>query len=358
VQEVRAGESIVFARNPHYFRQDADGALPRADAIVVRIVPDQSAEMVQLESGAADFGTSGLRAEDIAAFRSLERQGRMRLHDVGVALDPNALWFNLKPGASASAARPWLQRRELRQAISRAVSRQRIIDTVFLGAADAVVTPVTPGHGGWHAPGVVPHAHDPADAARLLDAAGLRDRDGDGMREDEGRREARFTLLTQRGHTVRERMASIIQEDLRKAGIAVDVVPLEVGSLIARIGSGDYDAVLFGLQASAVDPALNLDFWMPGGVFHFWHPAQATPANDWESRIASLMERVARAADQDERRRHFHEVQRLFAEELPAIYFAAPRVILATSARLDGVAPSVLQPHVLWQPDHLQIVKR
>ncbi len=358
VQQVRAGESMTFARNPHYFRQDDDGVLPRAASIVVRVVPDQSAEMIQLESGAADFGTSGLRAEDIAAFRALEQQGRVRLHDVGVALDPNALWFNLKPGAAASASRPWLQRRELRQAISRAVSRQRIVDTVFLGAAEPVVTPITAGHGAWHAAGVTPHPHDPAEAARLLEALGLQDRDGSGTREDASGREARFTLLTQRGHTIRERMASIIQDELRKAGVAVDVVALEVGSLISRIGSGDYDAVLFGLQASAVDPALNLDFWMPRGAFHFWHPSQIAPANEWEARIASLMEQVTRVTDQDARHRAFHEVQRLFAAELPAIYFAAPRVIIATSARLDGVTPSVLQPHLLWQPDHLQAVKR
>ncbi len=355
VQQVRAGESITFARNPHYFRRDSEGALPRAASIVIRVVPDQSAEMVQLESGAADFGTSGLRAEDIAAFRALEQQGRVRLHDVGIALDPNALWFNLRPGATSAADRPWLQSLELRQAISRAVSRQRVIDTVFLGAAHPVVTPVTPGYGVWHAADVTPRAHDPAEAARLLERVGLRDRDGNGIREDAAGREARFTLLTQRGHTIRERMAAIIQDDLRKVGVAVDVVPLEVGSLIARIGGSDYDAVLFGLQVSAVDPALNLDFWLPGGVFHFWHPSQRMPANEWEARIASLMDRVTRATDQDERHRSFHEVQRIFAEHLPAIYFAAPRVIVATSARLDGVAPSVLQPHLLRQPELLRI---
>lgn len=356
VDDVRAGESVVFARNPHYFRADDAGArLPRAERIVVRVVPDQSAEMVQLESGAAHFGTSGLRAEDFAAFRALEQQGRVRLHDVGVAPDPNALWFNLKAGAPGAAGRPWLQRRELRHAISRAVSRRRIVDTVFLGAAETVMTPVTPGHGAWHAADVQPHAHDPEEAARLLESIGLRDRDGNGTREDDTGREARFTLLTQRGHTIRERTASIIQDDLRALGLPVDVVALEAGSLIARIGSGDYDAVLFGLQASSIDPALNLDFWLPGGAFHFWNPAQPAPATEWEARMAALMEPVARSTDQDERRRSFHEIQRLFAEHLPAIYFAAPHVVLATSASLEGVQPSVLQPHVLWQPDLLRI---
>ena len=359
VSEVRAGESMTFARNPHYFRRDDDqGGLPRADRMIVRVVPDQSAEMAQLESGAADLVTSGLRAEDIAAFDALERQGRVRLHRVGVALDPNALWFNLAPGAPPSIERPWLQRKELRQAISRAVNRQRMIDTVFLGEAEPVITPVTPGHGPWHAADVVPPAHDPAEAGRLLAAIGLEDRDGDGIREDATGRDARIALITQRGHTTRERMAAVIQEDLRRAGLAVDIVPLEVGALIARIGSGDYDAVLFGLQSGAADPARNLDFWLPGGAFHFWNPAQPAPATDWEATLASLMERIVRATAQPERHRVFHEVQRLFADQLPAIYFAAPRVVVATSARLDGGRPAVLMPHVLWMPDTLAIAER
>ena len=353
VREVRAGESMTFARNPQYFRRDQVPPDARADLFVLRVVPDQSAETVQLESGAADLVTSGLRAEDIASFRSLEQQGRVRLHDVGVALDPNALWFNLKPGSAPAGDRPWLQRTELRQAISRGVSRQRIIDTVFLGAGEAVVTPVTPGHGAWHAADVVAPAHDAAEAGRLLSALGLEDRNGDGIREDRDGRDARVAILTQRGHTTRERMAAIIQEDLRRIGITVDIVPLEVGSLIARIGSGDYDAVLFGLQASSIDPALNLDFWLPSGAFHFWNPAQPAPATEWEARLAALMDRVARSADQQERHRAFHDVQRVFAAELPAIYFAAPRVVVATSARLTGVRPAVLLPHVLWMPEAL-----
>lgn len=358
VREVRAGESMTFARNPHYFRRALlpDDAI--TDLLVLRVVPDQSAEMVQLQSGAADLVTSGLRAEDIAAFRSLEQQGRVRLHDVGVGLDPNALWFNLKPGAPASIDRPWLQRSELRHAISRGVSRQRIVDTVFLGAAEPAITPVTAGHGAWHAADVTAPAHDAAEAGRLLSSLGLEDRNGDGIREDASGRDARIALLTQRGHTTRERTAAIVQEDLRRIGLAVDVVPLETGALIARIGSGDYDAVLFGLQASSPDPAVNLDFWLPGGAFHFWNPGQPAPATDWEARIATLMERVIGSADQTERHRAFHEVQRVFAAELPAIYFAAPRVVVATSARLTGAQPAVLLPHLLWMPERLGAAAR
>ena len=220
-----------------------------------------------------------------------------------------------------------------------------------------MITPVTPGHGAWHAADVVAPAQDLAEAGRLLDAIDLVDRNGDGIREDAGGREARIALLTQRGNTIRERTAAIIQDDLRRIGIAVDVVPLEAGALIGKIGSGDYDAVLFGLQASSADPAVNLDYWLPSGPFHLWNPAQPAPATPWEARLASLMDPVAHSADQQERVRAFHEVQRLFAAELPAIHFAAPRVVVATSARLTGVKPASLIPHILWNPEALGIAR-
>jgi ABC-type transport system substrate-binding protein len=55
----------------------------------------------------------------------------------------------------------------------------------------------------------------------------------------------------------------------------------------------------------------------------------------------------------DERRRLFAEAQRVFAEHEPVIYFAAPKVILATSARVHGVTPSVLAPYLLWNAERM-----
>ena len=86
-------------------------------------------------------------------------------------------------------------------------------------------------------------------------------------------------------------------------------------------------------------------------------PAQAEPATEWEARIASLMDVVVRAPSNDERLRAFHEVQRIFLAELPAIYFAAPRVVVATSARLSGATPVVLAPHILWNPEALGVTR-
>jgi ABC-type transport system substrate-binding protein len=59
--------------------------------------------------------------------------------------------------------------------------------------------------------------------------------------------------------------------------------------------------------------------------------------------------------DQGRRKAIFNDEQRIFAENLPVIYFATPRMYYAYNARLQGVKPSVLRPIALWNADMLSV---
>ncbi len=183
----------------------------------------------------------------------------------------------------------------------------------------------------------------------------MRDRDADGLLEDASGGPVRFSLLTQKGNTARERGAVVIQEELRKVGVGVDVVMLDPGALIDRFARADYDAIYFGTAASDTDPAVNLDFWLSSGSFHIWNPGQAEPATDWERRIDELMRQQVSTLDAGRRKRLFDEVQRIFAERLPALYFVAPRVIVATSHRVANATPVLLRPQILWNAEVLAV---
>jgi peptide/nickel transport system substrate-binding protein len=348
-----AGQRLVFARNPRYFRRDAAGQqLPYLDKITVAVAPDQNTEALRLEAHEIDLMSNGdIRPQDHAAFRRLSEQGRLTMLEVGVGLDPDFLAFNLRP--QAKRARPaWLQRREFRQAISCGVDRQAIVNTVYLGAAVPIYGPITPGNKRWYAAGAPACAADRAKAAQLFAAAGLTDRNRDGALEDAAGTPVRFSILTQAGH-LRERVSAVLQEQLRQLGVAVDVVPLDQRGLFTRWQQGDYDAIYFGLQASSTDPALNADFWFSSGPFHFWNPEQKTPATPWEARVDVLMRQQATAGDLPSRQRAFAEVQRILGDELPLIYFAAPKVTLATTPKVGGAAPALQIPHLLWNADSL-----
>jgi peptide/nickel transport system substrate-binding protein len=356
VGEYVPGQRLTFTRNPHYWQKDAAGTeLPYLDGIVLEFVTSQDAEILRLEAGTSDLMTvAALRAEDLSALRRQRDQGSIQLADVGTGVDPDALWFNLTPGAPAQKTRPYLQRAEFRQAIAHAIDRDAIVSTVYLGAAVPVYGPVTPGNRTWYSDAAPKYPHDLARARALLAAAGLTDRNGDGMLEDAAGRPAGFSIITQAGN-IRERTATLIQEQLRQAGLKIDVVGLDPRSIFGRFGQGDYESIYFGFQASSFDPAMNLDFWLSGGSGHVWNAGAPAP---WEKAIDEVMQRQTAAPSLAARQRLFAEAQKIFGEQLPEICFVAPKVSVAMSRRVGGAVPVLLEPKILWNPATLYVTGR
>lgn len=350
------GQRLVLARNPHYWRTAPDGArLPYLDEIVLEIVPDQNAEFVRLQSGEMDL-LQQVRAEDIATIRPLVSDGRLQLLELGVSTDPDVFFFNLRdPYWSKDPRRTWITTREWRQAISHAVNREALAETVFLGAAVPVWGPVTPGNREWFSPNVPRYPHSLETARTLLAGLGLENRDADEWLEDPTGTEARFTMLTFRGNLVLEREAAFVRDELEKIGVAVDVVALEQNTLVDRMLKGDFESIFFQYLASDLDPALSKDFWLSSGPAHIWNMAQSTPATEWEAAIDDLMAKQAAATDPAERRRLFADVQRVFGEHVPALYFVAPRLYAAARTRVVNLTPALLRPQLLWAADTIAV---
>jgi peptide/nickel transport system substrate-binding protein len=358
IAEYLPGQRLVFARNPHYFRADAAGVrLPYLDRLVLQIVPDQNTQVLQLEAGQIDMTADEVRPEDYASIRRAADAGRLQLADLGVGLEPASFWMNLKPGAFTGDPRAaWLQRDELRQAISLAVDRQHFADTVYFGAASPVYGPVTEANRAWHSAAVPRPAHDPGQARALLASIGLQDRNGDGLLEDGSGTPARFALLTMKGQTALERGAAVIRDELKKIGLVVDVVAIEGNSLIDRFLTGKgYDAIYFLFYGTDTDPAMNLDYWLSSGNARVWNFGQKTPATPWEAEIDALMVKQVATTDAAERKRLFDQVQAIFARHLPIVHFAAPRIFVAASTRVTNLTPAISRPQLLWAAETIAV---
>jgi peptide/nickel transport system substrate-binding protein len=351
------GQRLVFDRNPRYWKKDASGAaLPNVDQIILEVVPDQNAELIRLQAGEIDMLQQQVRPEDIATLRPLADQGKLQLLELGVSTDPDLFFFNLRPQQWAKDPRgAWITRREFRQAISHAVDREAFANTVFLGAGVPIWGPITPGNQKWFSPNVPRYAFSLDRAKELLAGIGLINRDADEWLEDEKGTEARFTLLTFRGNSSLERSAAVLREDLRPLGIAIDVVPLEQGALVERMLKGDFESIYFFFSSTNLDPALNPDFWLSSGSGHIWNIGQATPATEWEKQIDDLMQQMMSSTDQTDRKRVFDQVQKIFAENLPAIYFVAPRMYMGVSSRVGSMSPTILRPQLLWSADTISV---
>ena len=72
-------------------------------------------------------------------------------------------------------------------------------------------------------------------------------------------------------------------------------------------------------------------------------------------RIAVETVETISTVDEGQRKQLFIEVQKIFAENLPALYFAAPRVFVATSSRLINLQPSLIRPQLTWTADTIAV---
>ena len=357
IKSYDAGERVVLARNPHYWRTGDNGVrLPYLDTLTLATVPDQNTELLRLTGGEADLLQSELRPEDLRAVRPEADQRRLVLHDLGPALDRTLLWFNLGP-APLPPARAFLRDDRFRMAVSLSVDRQGLAESVYLGAATASSEPVAAGNRTWTVADLPRPAYDPARAAALLDEMGLKDGDGDGVREDRAGHPVRFSVLVQAGITAATGGMAFLRDALRNVGVALDIVELAQGSVMAQWQKGDYDAIYQFIQVSDSDPAGNLDFWLSRGSSHLWHPGQAKPATPWEAEIDRRMERVASLTEPAARVAEFAEVQRIMLRHNPVLWFASARVYVAARPRVGGMTPRLARPQVLWKADELFVVQ-
>ena len=111
------GQRMVFDRNPRYWKKDAAGLqLPYADQLVLEVVPDQNAELVRLQSGQVDMLQQQIRPEDVATLQPLIDQRRVRVIELGVGVDPDVFFFNLRsPYWEKDPRRDWITRKEFRR---------------------------------------------------------------------------------------------------------------------------------------------------------------------------------------------------------------------------------------------------
>ena len=165
-----------------------------------------------------------------------------------------------------------------------------------------------------------------------------------------------FSVVTNAGNKSRARMAALIQQDFARIGIKLNIVTLDMPSLIERISRNyQYEACLLGFSGLALDPNDQLNIWLSSSATHQWNPHQATPATPWEAEIDRLMTEQSSAPDVKKRKALLDRMQEIVWEQAPMIYLVHPHALVAVSSKLANTAPSVLRPRVFWNVDQLYL---
>lgn len=338
------GQKAVLKRNTGYWKVDQNGTqLPYADELDYLVVKGTQAQTAQFLAGNLDqLNISGSQFPD---FKSREVAGAPFKVVSSPALfgSPPHLAFNFDDPALGSV----FSQVSFRRAMEFAVDRQRIIDDVYNGLAQLPGTPTAPADGTFYldTTGLL-HGYDLERARAGLDALGLVDSDGDGVRNlPNGGRDLEFTLTYSNGSQTFTDIATILQNDFAQVGVKVDLQGVQGSSLFSTALGGDFQAIIvaFGNQP---DPELRKPIWQPGGALYYWHratqPAQpgGQPRVDamapWEKTIYDIFDQGSKLSDQAERIALYGRWQRLNAENDPVIMIAKPQNIAAVYDRIDN----------------------
>ncbi|MBK5926428.1 ABC transporter substrate-binding protein [Rhodobaculum claviforme] len=273
-------DRVVLERFDGYFK---DG-LPYLDRVIYRPFVDAESRIVNLETGSIHI----INTVPGRAVQRLQDSDDITLSIVG-GLGFRGIWVNTQSEEMGSAER--------RAAVSACIDRRIVVDTVFGDAAVPAIGPFSPATWVVDSPDEAPH-RDLDRAREMLEAAGV----PDGFS---------FPLLiTPDDESIR--VASIYAAMCQEVGIDIQLQQVEFGTIISRMGEGNYAAAQIELSPRN-DPDLSSHPWFhsEGGV-NFSH--YSSPEMD------RILDAARAAVDQDERRALYREALEVFNTDFPYIF--------------------------------------
>jgi peptide/nickel transport system substrate-binding protein len=324
VAEWKSGEYIRLEAVPDYWR----GTPAKIPTLLFKFVANTNTRINQLKSGEVDM---------VVMFPWDKHREVAAIPGVSVhRIDGNGY----EHVTLNQRAFPAFADLRVRQALNHAVDRDLIVKAILEGLAPVTAGPVQPVS--WaHNPTIRRYAFDPARAKALLDEAGWKDSNGDGIRDKDGQALS-FTMITQAGFAVRENVAQVLQRQFKDVGVAA-AVQLHDGTSISKLWfEGKFHAMLHWWQLPA-DPELTLFFAkdrMP--------PAGRNINYVSDDQLTSLVYAADRTVDQAARAKILAEAQARIADLAIEIPLYGVTKLDAVPARLKGFTGNPTNTGPFW----------
>jgi peptide/nickel transport system substrate-binding protein len=298
----KSDQEIIVAANKDYWE-----GRPYLDRVVTRIIPDTATMFMELK--ALNIDSMDLtplqwqRQTNTPFFKKNFKKYKY------LAFMYTYLGFNLRSDL--------FKDRRVRKAIAYAVNTRQIIAGVLLGLGAPTAGPYKPGTWPYNDK-LKPYPYDPAKAARLLDAAGWK-KGRDGRRYKDGR-PFEFTLITNLGNESRKNTALIIQHQLKKIGITMQIRILEWTTFLKDfINPGNFQACLLGWTVPPDPDSYNV-----------WHSSSIDNTNRLNfihfrnAEVDRLLVEGRHTLDQARRKKIYDRFQEILHEEVPYVFLYMP----------------------------------
>ena len=272
-----------------------DGA-PRNAGVIFKVIPDDTMRGLELRKGTADVVVNDMPPDIV---HQMEQTGDFSIVR-SPGLDFSYLGFNMRD--------PAVGNRRVRQAIGYAIDRDAIVKYLRRDLARPA-TGMLPPQAWAYEPDIFTFTYDPEKAKQLLDDAGYRDPDGDGPMA-----RLRLSLKVSTNEEVRLQ-STVIQQDLRRVGIDLDVRSYEFATVFADILKGNFQIMsLQWVGGAVIDPDI---------LRRVFHSTQVPPAgfnrgHYMNPEVDRLIDLATAAVEEEERKRYYGAAQRIIAED--AVY--------------------------------------
>jgi peptide/nickel transport system substrate-binding protein len=310
-------QKIELESNKDYYEGE-----PYIKRYMYRIIPDQSVQFMNLQSGDIDMMTlSPDMYKNIGSNAGLNAD--INTYDYQ---EPRYTYIGY------NMENPLFKSKNVRQALSYAINRDDIIKDVLLGMAKPVTGPFIPGTWAYNT-GVKGYDFKPEKAAAMLKNDGWV-RNKDGFLYKDGRKFS-FTIFTNQGNKEREQIATIVQQQLGKLGIEVNIRILAWNILLTQfIDKKKFDALVMAWSLSR-DP----------DCFEIWHSSK-TKEGEFNfvgysnGEVDALLVKARTTFDIKTRRACYLKIHKIIAEDAPYTFLYTPDALAAVHKRIHGVVPA------------------
>lgn len=237
--------------------------------------------------------------------------------------------------------RPQLSDKRVRRAIAHLVNKEDYITSIMEDMAKPTATPIHPTKD-YYNKELKNIAYDIEKAKSLLADAGWKDTDGDNILDKKvGGKKVDFKLdyRYDQGNVVRKSMGLLLQNEAKRVGIQIDLMPMDFTNMLEKADNGDFDLIT---AAWVNTPGLD-------DLKQIWHSDAALQgggnrAGYSSPKLDKIIDQIRVTLDKDERRKLYQEAQAIIYEDQPYIFLFAPSERIAIHNRFEGTETSPARP--------------
>ncbi|MBN1445301.1 MAG: ABC transporter substrate-binding protein [Candidatus Omnitrophica bacterium] len=340
LEEYRPAEWIILKKNPLYWKKDGAGiSLPYIERIVFLIIADTNMAVLKFKTGEIDL--IPVRGQDYPVLKPFEKEHDFTIYEMGPSMGSEFIAFNQNIQAPASMhKKEWFGNRNFRRAVAHSIDKKSISKNVYGGFAIPQYGPMNVSSGFFNNPEIRKYAYDIEKAGEILRQESFYRKNG--ALFDKRGNPVEFTIITNSNNFERIQIANIVQDDLKKLGMKVNLLPVEFNTMVTQISvTRNWESVIIGLTGG-IEPHGGKNVWHTDGQLHIWNmePDEKNVAS-WERKINLIFEEGVKRLDPAGRKKLYDEWQEITAEELPLIYTASPSAMSAVRNRFGNLKPTV-----------------